>query len=69
MRFLEWWTTLSPWVRYPIAVLVIAGSLVGFATIHTVHAGSSRAWFILCAIGVVLLIIGPTKSNKKGYHF
>jgi hypothetical protein len=66
MRFLEWWTTLSPWIRYPIAVIIIGGSLLGFATLPW---GNVRAWSILCAIGVVLLIIGPTKSNKKGYHF
>jgi len=66
MRFLEWWTTLSAWIRYPVGLLVIAGSTIGFMT---VRIGFGEVWGMGWALGAILLLIGPSQANKKGYHF
>jgi hypothetical protein len=66
MLFLEWWTTLSAWIRYPVALLVIAGSTIGFMTIRI---GFGKLWGMAWALGFILLLIGPSQANKKGYHF
>jgi hypothetical protein len=65
MRFLEWWASLSAWIRYPVALLVIGGSIIGFMTIRV---GYGAFWGSCLALGFVLLLIGPSKANKKGYH-
>ncbi|MFL5241575.1 MAG: hypothetical protein ACJ8FY_05660 [Gemmataceae bacterium] len=66
MRFLEWWTSLSAWIRYSVALLVIAGSTIGSMTIGI---GSGRLWQLAWGLGFILLLIGPSRSEKKGYHF
>ena len=63
---LDWWRTVSPWIRYPAALLVIAAAVVGMANSRI---GGGRLWGFVAALGVVMLLIGPTKSDKKGYHF
>ncbi len=65
MRFLEWWSTLSAWIRYPVALLVIIGSTVGFATIPLLYG---RLWALGWALGFILLLHGPSKAEKKGYQ-
>ena len=60
--FLNWWAGQSPWLRYGIAVLLIATSTgIYFA---------GRIWIWGWAVGFVLLCFaGPSDSEKKGYHF
>jgi hypothetical protein len=65
MRFLEWWATLSAWIRYPVALLVIAGSTIGLLTIRIGYGG---VWGAGWAPGFILLVYGPSASDKRGYH-
>jgi hypothetical protein len=65
MRFLEWWATLGAWVRYPVALLVIIGSTIGLLTIRV---GYGYLWGLGWALGVILLLYGPSTADKRGYH-
>jgi len=60
MDFLEWWAGLSGWIRYPVAILVIAGSTIGLATIRI---GYGYFWGLGWALGFVLLWYGPSQSD------
>jgi len=55
ISFLEWWSGLSAWVRYPVALLVIGGSMIGFATGWW---PLGRLWGLGLALGFVLLWFG-----------
>lgn len=57
--FLDWWTSLSPWVRYPIAILIICGSAWGF--VSTARFGG-KIWGLGFAIGVILLFLNSSDS-------
>jgi hypothetical protein len=57
--FFDWWSTLPGWVRYPVAILVIAGSTWGF--VSTSRLGG-KIWGLGWAVGFALLIIGPSDS-------
>jgi hypothetical protein len=62
MGFLTWWADQSAWLRYGVALLLIALSTVLF------FAG--RIWIWGWVVGVVLLLFsGPSSSEKKGYRF
>src|SRR5207249_2494758 len=60
---LDWWRTVRPWIRYPAALLVIAASVIGLAT---TRIGFGRLWGFAAALGVIMLLIGPTEPGKKG---
>jgi hypothetical protein len=66
MRFLEWWASLSASIRYPVAVLIIGVSTVGFAAMHSYAGGKllGLGW----ALGFILLFYGPSDADRKGYH-
>jgi hypothetical protein len=49
-----------------VGLLVIAGSTIGFMTIRI---GFGEVWGMGWALGVILLLIGPSQADKKGYHF
>lgn len=66
MAFFDWWASLSPGVRIPIAMLLILGSAFGLVTIRI---GYGLVWGTGLALGVVLLFHGPSKANRSGYHF
>ncbi len=62
MGFFGWWSEQSPWVRYGVALLLIALSTIIF------FAG--RIWIWGWVSGFILLLFaGPSKSEKSGYHF
>jgi hypothetical protein len=62
MGFLTWWADQSAWLRYGVALLLIALSTVLF------FAG--RIWIWGWVVGVILLLFsGPSSSEKKGYRF
>ena len=57
-----WWAGLPPILRYGVAVL--------FLLISTVLLLFGRIWPWGWAVGVVLLLLsGPSDSEKKGYRF
>lgn len=57
-----WWSDQSPWVRYGVAVLLLA--------VSTVFLLCGRFWPWGWALGAVLLLFaGPSESEKKGYRF
>ena len=59
---LEWWSGLPALLRYGVAVL--------FLLISTVLWFLGRFWPWGWAIGIVLLLLsGPSDSEKKGYKF
>jgi len=66
MRFLEWWASLSASIRYPVAVLILGVSTVGFAAMRSYAGGKllGLGW----ALGFILLLYGPSDADKKGYH-
>lgn len=73
MWFLEWWTTLSGWIRYPVAMLVIVLSTLAFASPAIGGFVALPLFYVrLCglgwALGAILLVYGPSEANKKGYH-
>lgn len=62
MRFFEWWTDLPAWLRFGVALALLALSTVLWFT--------GRFWpWGWAAGGVLLLFSGPSDSEKKGYHF
>lgn len=66
---MEYWTSLPWWIRYPVAMF--------FPTMATLMVVSGAVQFIgdfrsiggMYALGFMLLVIGPTKSDKNGYNF
>ncbi len=68
MAFFDWWASLSGWVRYPVAVLIMVGSTVGFVHNYTLHWGAGRLWAFGWAIGFILLFYGPSRADRRGYH-
>jgi hypothetical protein len=66
MRFLEWWASLSAWVRYPVAGLVLHGSTIGFMSLPS--WGYARLFIAGWALGAILLLHGPSNADKRGYH-
>jgi type IV secretory pathway VirB2 component (pilin) len=65
MRFLEWWSQLSGWVRYPIALAIVTVSVIALGTLPWAFG---RLWGLTLAAGFVLLIFGPSTANRRGYH-
>ncbi len=62
MGFIEWWSGLSPWLRYGVAVF--------FLLISTGLWFAGTFWPWGWGVGVVLLLFsGPSDSEKKGYRF
>ena len=60
---IDWWTGLSPWLRYGVAVFFLLVSTILFFAFNTF-------WPWGWGIGAVLLIFaGPSDSEKKGYRF
>jgi hypothetical protein len=55
--FLEFWETVSPWIRIPTAVLLI---LLGCAILRWAPGWTGRLWGIPLAIGFVLLFFGKS---------
>jgi hypothetical protein len=35
----------------------------------TIRIGFGKLWGMGWALGVILLLIGPSRADKKGYHF
>ena len=63
MQFLEWWASLSAWIRYPVAFLVILVSTIGFAILRGEGYYWGRILGLGWALGFILLIIGPSKAD------
>jgi hypothetical protein len=62
MGFFSWWAEQSPWLRYGVALLLIA--------ISTIIFFGGRIWIWgWVAGGIMLLFAGPSRSEKNGYHF
>ena len=62
MGFFSWWADQSPWLRYGVALLLIAISTVLFL--------AGRLWIWGWVAGLILLLFaGPSSSEKKGYRF
>jgi hypothetical protein len=60
---LDWWSEQSPWLRYGVALLLIAISTILFFF-------ADRFWPWGWAMGLILLCFaGPSDSEKKGYRF
>lgn len=62
MSFFSWWAGQSPWLRYGIAILLIAVSTAIY------FAGDIWPWGWIAGI-ILLMFSGPSSSEKKGYHF
>lgn len=61
MAFFEWWAGLPVWLRY--------GSAILFLGISTGLWFADRFWPWGWVVGIVLLLMaGPSKAEKKGYH-
>lgn len=59
----EWWAGLSPWIRYGVAVFFLGLSTLLFFAFD-------RFWPWGWVVGVILLLLaGPSDSEKKGYRF
>jgi hypothetical protein len=59
----EWWHDQSPWLRYGIALLIL-----GIEAVEWFAVGRVRP--VVVGIGVALLLLsGPSDSEKKGYRF
>ena len=69
MRFLDWWRCLPAWIRIPVALAIcaLATSLWLIRPAPGSRGGGAAAG-LLYAIGLILLITGPTDAQKKGYH-
>jgi hypothetical protein len=62
MGFFNWWAEQSPWLRYGVALILIA--------ISTIILLAGRIWIWGWVAGVILLLFaGPSSSEKKGYRF
>lgn len=60
--FLGWWGGLPPWLRYGVALLLLAIST-------GLYFFANRIWPWGWVAGVVLLLAaGPSEAEKKGYH-
>lgn len=58
----EWWSNLPAVLRYGVAIAFLAAS--------TILLLSGRFWPWGWAVGIVLLLLaGPSDSEKKGYRF
>ncbi len=60
------WTGLPWWVRYPIALLLIG---LGSAPYFLGPDWAKLRCDSLYLCGMVLLLIGPSEGQKKGYRF
>jgi hypothetical protein len=60
LDFLDWWSPLPGWIRYPVATAIIAGSTWGFMS--TARFGG-KVWGLGWALGFTLLVIGPSKTG------
>ena len=61
MGFFEWWADLPAWLRYGVVLV--------FLVISTGLWFAGRFWPWGWVVGVVLLLMaGPSKAEKKGYH-
>jgi len=59
---IDWWTGLPSWLRYGVALSLLAASTVLY------FRGTWWPWG--WGMGTVLLFFaGPSDSEKKGYHF
>jgi hypothetical protein len=59
---LEWWSDQSPWIRYGVSGF--------FLLVSTILFFCGWFWPWGWAIGAVLLMLGgPSDSEKKGYRF
>jgi|HubBroStandDraft_6_1064221.scaffolds.fasta_scaffold19406_2 hypothetical protein len=58
---MDWWRNLPAFVRIPIALVVL------FLATGAFLAGL-RAGIGLFAVGLILLMTGPSDARKKGYH-
>ncbi|MEX0777267.1 MAG: hypothetical protein WD042_16305 [Phycisphaeraceae bacterium] len=59
-RFLPWW------IRYPLALGMMAIAVLLFLFANPMPALLVGGLF---AVGLILLFIGPTDADKKGYRF
>jgi hypothetical protein len=61
---LDWWSELPAWLRYGVAIVfLLVGGLV-------MVGGGFRFGAAAVAIGFALLVVGgPSDSEKKGYRF
>jgi hypothetical protein len=61
MGFFEWWSDLPASLRYGTAII--------FLVISTGLWFAGRFWPWGWVVGIVLLLMaGPSKAEKKGYH-
>jgi hypothetical protein len=61
MGFFEWWSDLPALFRYGVAIL--------FLLVSTGLWFAGRFWPWGWVVGVILLLMaGPSKAEKKGYH-
>lgn len=58
----EWWTGLSPWIRYGMALGLLAVAVLLFLSGYWYSAAS--AWV---ASFIIFLLAGRSDSEKKGY--
>ncbi|HEX3356737.1 MAG TPA: hypothetical protein VHS31_07195 [Tepidisphaeraceae bacterium] len=62
MGFFTWWAGQSAWLRYGIALLLIA--------ISTIMYFGGEIWIWGWVAGAILLLCaGPSSSEKNGYRF
>lgn len=58
----SWWSELPAWLRYGVALLLLG--------ISTVLYFSGVIWIWGWVAGTILLLIaGPSSTEKKGYRF
>ena len=61
MGFFDWWSDLSPWIRYGVALV--------FLTISTALWFGGTFWPYGWVVGIILLLMaGPSDAEKMGYH-
>ena len=60
MGFFAWWADLPAWLRSVVLVFLAVSTGLWFA---------GRLWPWGWVVGIVLLLMaGPSKAEKKGYH-
>ena len=68
MGLLDLWRRLPAWVRFPIALGILAWATYLFLHPAVADAKAAKGIGMLYVIGLLLLCIGPTDAQKKGYH-
>ena len=63
---MELWTNLPAWVRYPVALAIMGVGIAIFCLADRIPLYTVGT---LVGLGFVLMMLGPSDSDKNGYKF